>query len=101
MAKITIDVNDKNLPTVLNILENLKSELITNLSVDTKNKVKKDIKPVSSSMGNQSNKRYLSKDAYKQKLNQKPEEDEFLPKTTSTGKYLSANDFKNRLKKRK
>lgn len=101
MPKISIDVNNKNLPTVLNILENLKSGLITNLSVDAKDQSKKDIKPVSSSLGNQNNKRYLSKDKYKQKINKNREENEFSPKSTSTGRYLSVNEFKNKLKKRK
>jgi hypothetical protein len=96
MAKINIELDDKNLPTILNILENLKSGLIKKISVD---KLQKISKPVSSSISNQSNKKYLSKDRYKQKLNQRPQEDEFLPKSTSTGKYLSREDFKNKLKK--
>lgn len=101
MPRITIDVNDKNLPIVLNILENLKLGLVTNLSVDVKDKIRKDIKPVSSSIENQNTKRYLSKDKYKQKINKKPEEDEFLTKSTSSSRYLSLTDFKNKLKKRK
>lgn len=101
MPKITIDVNDTNLPIVLNILENLKLGLVTNLSVDVKDKIRKDIKPVSSSIGNQNTKRYLSKDKYKQKINRRPEEDEFLAKSTSPSRYLSPTDFKNKLKKRK
>lgn len=101
MPKITIDVDSKHLPTVLNILENLKSGLVTNLFVDSKNLSIKDTKPISSSISNNANKRYLSKDKYKAKINRRPEEDEFLAKSTSTGKYLSANDFKNRLKKGK
>jgi len=101
MAKITLDVTDKNLPTVLNILENLKSGLVTNLSVDVKNQIKNNSKPISSSLGDQNKKRYLSKDAYKEKLKQRPIEDEFLPKSTSTGRYLSTEEFKNKLKRRK
>ena len=101
MAKITIDVNEKNLPTVLNILENLKSGLLSNLSVDNKNLIKKDTKPISSSIGTQNKGRYLSKDKYKQKINKRPDEDEFISKTTSTSRYLSPDDFKNKLKKRK
>lgn len=94
MAKITLDVDDKNLGTVLNILENLKVGLIKNIS-STK---KSNIKPISSSISNQENKRYLSRDKYKQKLQQRPLEDEFVQKTTSTSKYLSKEDFKERLK---
>ena len=73
-----------------------------------KYKNQNDIKPVKSSLDKietqmtqqiNSNK-YLSKSKYKQKMNQKPEVDEFLPKSTSTGKYLSREDFKNKLKKK-
>jgi len=91
MAKITLDVEEKNLSTVLTILQNLKPGLIKNISQE-------QIKPVSSSINKQNNKRYLSKDAYKKKLNQNILEDEFLPKTTSASKYLSPQEFKNRLK---
>lgn len=95
MAKITLDIDDKNLPTVLNILENLKSGLIKNINSEKKT----NIKPISSSISNSGNKRYLSRDKYKQKLQQqKPLDDEFLPKTTSTSKYLSKDEFKDRLK---
>ena len=98
MAKIILDIDDKNLPTVLNILENLKTGLIKNTSVD---KLQKTAKPVSSSISNQTNKKYISKEKYKQKLNQRPLEDEFMTKSTSTGKYLSKEDFKNRLRRGK
>jgi len=103
MSKITLEIDDKDLPTVLNILENLKSGLIKNLSVNKIN----NIKPVKSSLDKietqstqqlNSNK-YLSKSKYKQKINQRPEVDEFLPNSTSTGKYLSRENFKNQLKK--
>jgi len=106
MSKIVLDIDDKNLPVVLSILENLKDGLIQNITV---NNAKINIKPVKSSLDNietqskqpaQQNK-YLSKSKYKQKMNQRPEEDEFLPKTTSTGKYLSKDDFKNKLKTNK
>ena len=104
MRKITLDVNDSNLPTVLNILENLKDGLVQNISVNKQN----NIKPVKSSLDTIETKstqqidqnKYLSKSKYKQKMNKRPEEDEFLPKSTSTGKYLSREDFKNRLKKK-
>ncbi len=94
MAKISLDIDNKNLATVLNILENLKKGLIKDISVDSQNK----IKPVSSSITNTSNKKYISKERYKQKLNQRPEEDEFLARSTSTTKYLSPNDYKKKLK---
>ena len=101
MAKIILECDDKNLPTVLNILENLKTGLIKEISVEKLDNVNKRIKPVSSSIDGQINKRYLSRDKYKEKLNQRPQEDEFLPKSTSTGKYLSPSDFRNRNKKGK
>lgn len=105
MSKITLDVEDSNLPIVLNILENLKKGLIQKVSVNKLN----DIKPIRSSLDkietnstqqiNQN--KYLSKSKYKQKMNQRPQEDEFLPKaTSSSGKYLSRDDFKNKLKKK-
>lgn len=95
MAKIILDVDDKNLSTILNILENLKSGLIKNIDTVKKN----NIKPISSSISNQENKKYLSKDRYKQKLQkQKILEDEFLPKTSSTSKYISREEYKSRLK---
>ena len=102
MSKITFDIDDANLPTVLNILENLKDGLIKNISVSKLN----NIKPVKSSLDKIetqstqqiSQNKYLSKSKYKQKMNQRPEEDEFLPKTTTSGKYLSRDDFKNKLK---
>lgn len=95
MAKISLDIEDKNLATVLNILENLKVGLIKNIEVN-KNK---NLKAVSSSLTNSQNKRYISKDKYKQKLQQKVLEDEFLAKQKSSSKYLSPNEFKNRLTK--
>ena len=97
MAKIVLDIDDNKLTIVLNILENLKVGLIKNISNESQIKQK----PVSSSIGNESNKRYLSRDKYKEKLNQKILEDDFLVKSSSTGRYLSAEDFKNKLKKGK
>ncbi len=95
MAKITLDIDDKNLSTVLNILENLKTGLIKNIDLNKNT----NIKPVSSSINNNENKRYMSKDVYKQKLQQqKVLEDEFLAKPTSSNKYLSKEEFKQRLK---
>ncbi|TLP40728.1 hypothetical protein [Arcobacter arenosus] len=95
MAKITLDIDDKNLPTVLNILENLKTGLIKNIDLNKKT----NIKPVSSSINNNENKRYMSKDTYKQKLQQqKVLEDQFLARPTSSNKYLSKEEFKQKLK---
>lgn len=95
MAKITLDIEDKNLTTVLNILENLKAGLIKNIDLNKK----ADGKPKSSSLNGGENKRYLSKQAYKQKVQQrKVLEDEFLPKSNSSSRYLSPQEFKNRLK---
>jgi hypothetical protein len=95
MAKITLDIDDKNLPTVLNILENLKTGLIKNINLNKNT----NIKPVSSSINNNENKRYMSKDTYKQKLQQqKVLEDQFLARPTSSNKYLSKEEFKQKLK---
>ncbi|WP_321314533.1 hypothetical protein [Halarcobacter sp.] len=83
MAKINIQIDDKNLSTVMTILKNLKTGLIKNIEVEGKNNLKD---------------RYLSTEKYKQKIEKKVLEDEFLPKTTSTSKYLSPDEFKKRLK---
>ncbi|QDF28346.1 hypothetical protein [Halarcobacter anaerophilus] len=93
MAKIKIDLDEKNLPVILNILENLKTGLIKNIEVEKKEK----IKPISSSLSS-SNKKYLSKEQYKQKIQQNALNDEFLPKTTSKGRYLSKDEFKKKLR---
>ncbi|RXJ67734.1 hypothetical protein CRV08_10220 [Halarcobacter ebronensis] len=94
MAKISLDIDDKKLPIVLNILENLKAGLIDKIEVEKSQK----IKPVSSSLDATSSKKYLSKQEYKKRVQQKVEMDEFLPKNISTSKYLSAQEFKNKLK---
>ncbi len=86
MAKVTLNIDDKNLSIVLNILQNLKSGLIKNIEL---NKTKNVKSPSSSSTNN-----------YKQKLEEKVLEDDFLPKHKSSSKYLSANEFKKKLKKR-
>ncbi|WP_321468453.1 hypothetical protein [Halarcobacter sp.] len=83
MAKINIQIDDKNLSTVMTILKNLKTGLIKNIEVEGKNNLKD---------------RYISTEKYKQKIEKKVLEDEFLPKTTSTSKYLSPDEFKKRLK---
>jgi len=101
MAKIILECEDKNLPIILNILENLKSGLLKDISVNKIDNPNKSIKPVSSSLGEQNQKRYLSKDKYKQKLNKIQHKDELGKQSTSTGKYLSADDFKNKNNKGK
>lgn len=70
MAKIVLDVDNKNLDTVLTILNNLNPKLIK--SINTNNR------PT-------------------QQASQKVLEDEFIPKTTSSSKY-SASAYKSRLK---
>ena len=78
MAKITIDVDNKDKDVVLTILKNLKSGLIKNIQVDNKNIANSSIK----------------------KAPQKPLEDDFFPKPISSStRYLSKEDFKAKLKK--
>lgn len=92
MAKVILDVDDKNLDTVLTILKNLKSGLVKNMTTDSA--------VVSSSVKKTSPNKYMSKSNYKQKLQQqKVLEDEFLPSTTSNSRYLSPKDFKDKLKR--
>ena len=62
MAKITLEIEDKNIDTVMTILNSLKTGLIKNISSDSN----KEQKPLPSSSS-----KYLSKDAYKLKLNKK------------------------------
>lgn len=62
MSQIILEVDDKNKETVLLILNNLKAGLVSTISSDGK----KSIKPIPSSTS-----KYLSKDAYKQKLQKK------------------------------
>jgi len=62
MAKITLEIEDKDTDTVMTILNNLKAGLIKNI-VSDKNKEQKPL-PSSSS-------KYLSRDAYKEKLHKK------------------------------
>lgn len=73
MAKIVLEVDNKNRDVVLMILKNLKSDLIKNISFDNK------------TTSNQTKKAAIL-------------EDEFLPKVPqSTGKYLSKEAFKAKL----
>ena len=62
MSQIVLEVDDKNRETVLTILNNLKAGLIKNISSDGK----KQIKPMPTNTS-----KYLSKDAFKQKLQSK------------------------------
>ncbi|WP_122893303.1 hypothetical protein [Arcobacter peruensis] len=80
MSKITLDIDDKNIETVLTILNNLKPGLIKNLSTTSNN----------------INSRMQAKKLSKQ---QNIEEDEFMSKRPSTGKYLSKTEYKNKLQK--
>lgn len=72
MAKITLDIEEKNIEIVENILRNLKDGLIKNIEV--------------------SKRRYSPKN--------KILEDEFIPKQKSNSKYLSPSEFKRRTTKR-
>lgn len=82
MSKITLNVDDSNIDTVLTILNNLKPGLIKNLSTNASN----------------INSRLQAK---KQLQQQNIEEDEFLSKKPSMGKYLSRDAYKSRLYKAK
>ena len=76
MAKIVLDVDNKNKDVVLMILKSLKSDLIKDIKVDNKPLGKSSIV----------------------KRSQAVIEDEFLPKAVSTSsKYLSKDAFKARL----
>lgn len=72
MAKITLDVEEKNIEIVENILKNLKDGLIKNIEINQR--------------------RYVAK--------QKILEDEFIPKSTSKSKYLSSDEYKKKLLKK-
>lgn len=71
MAKIVLDVDNKNKDIVLMILKNLKTDLIKSITVDNKN---------------------ITSNTAKSKVL----EDEFIPKTQSVGKY-SKDAYKARL----
>ncbi|RXJ88794.1 hypothetical protein CRV01_09215 [Arcobacter sp. CECT 8983] len=70
MAKITLDIDEKNLKTVMHILDNLKDGLINNIST---NRQYKTAKPISSSI------------------------DRSAKTSSSSNKYLSPSEFKKRL----
>lgn len=85
MSKITLDVNEKKTAIVLNILNNLKAGLINNINV-SQNSL--DIKS-----------KYASKEKYKKNISSANIlEDDFIDKkSTSTSKYLSPNQYRNKL----
>ncbi len=103
MSQIILEVEEKNIDTLMIVLNNLKTGLIQDISISKMNK----IKPVKSSLDkiereatqHVNHNKYLSQSKYKQRLNQIPEKDDFLPKTKSTGKYLSKDDYKQKLNK--
>ncbi len=79
MAKITLEVANRNVDTVITILQNLKEGLIEEIVVDKKrsyNKPKR-IEPV------------------------KPLQDAPQPVSISTGKYIDPQTFKERLRRKK
>lgn len=76
MSKITLDVEKKDLDTVLTILNNLKSGLVKNVKVDNK--------PTNSMQA-------------KKPVRKPVLEDEFMNTKPSGSKYLSPSAFKNRI----
>ena len=80
MSKIVLDIDDKNIDTVLTILNNLKAGLIKNISAPT----------------NSINSRIQEKRLLKE---QTKHEDEFMSSSPSSGKYLSKAAYKNKLRK--
>ena len=72
MSKITLEVNDKHLSEVLIILKSLKNGMITTLNVENKsNALKEKYKePVVKSAETLSS-RYISPEQFKQKLKEK------------------------------
>jgi len=69
MAKITLDVDRKNLHTVLNIIENLKDGLINDIQKNEKSTNIKETKPVASS--NTTGSKYVSRSEFKNRLSRK------------------------------
>lgn len=79
MNNINFSVNDKDLQAVLTILKSLKPNMIHELNVS---------KP--------QDKKYINKSAYKNKILN----DEFIATKSSSSKYLSKDEFKQRLSKK-
>jgi hypothetical protein len=69
MAKITLDVDRKNLHTVLNIIENLKDGLINDIQTNEKSSASKEVKPVATSSTTGS--KYISRSEFKNRLSRK------------------------------
>jgi hypothetical protein len=93
MAKIILDVDEKQLTTVLNILKNLKAGLIQNIQTQ-----KNTAKPVASSLKTANKQKYMSGTQYKQKQ-QEVLEDDFLASKHTSGKYLNPTQYKEKLRK--
>ncbi|WP_419770264.1 MAG: hypothetical protein ACNI3C_00275 [Candidatus Marinarcus sp.] len=85
MSKVILDVNEKELTTVLTILKSLKTGMIKNISVD---------KEQSSLKNKISTNKYLSKNDYNDKLNSTN-----VANKVSGSRYLSPQEFKERLNK--
>lgn len=81
MSKITLEVSENHLSDVLTVLKSLKNGMITKIDVEGKNKAETP-----------QNSKYLSKQAYKDKLN--------LPNASESkgSRYLSPEQFKQKLK---
>jgi hypothetical protein len=77
LSKIILEVEDKNIDTVLLILHNLKQGLVKNISSDKRN--------INTSI------------QAKKALKKQVVEDEFMSAAPSSGKYLSRSAFKNKL----
>jgi len=83
LSKIVLDVDNKDMDTVLTILNNLKSGLIKNISTDKK----AHAKPISSSL-------------QRKQVQKTVEEDEFMSRPT-TSKYMSRSSYKQKLQNNK
>ncbi|MCJ8325871.1 MAG: hypothetical protein MJK08_02125 [Campylobacterales bacterium] len=91
MKKIILNVDDKNLSVVLNILENLKHGLIKDLSVQSDLNKSKEVYSSKNEDTHNKNK-YSTSSAYKKKLYKNEDT------KTSTGRYLNKEDFRKKLK---
>lgn len=95
MSKIVIEVKDSKLSKVMTLLESMSPELIQSVSLQ------KGATPVKSSLNKSNNQgKYMSRDAYKNKVQEQPVlEDEFLAGKSSSGKYVNPSEYKKRLNK--
>lgn len=71
MSKITLEVNDKHLSDVLVILKSLKNGMITSLNIDNKSSTLKEKYKEPVKSSESSGSRYLSPEQFKQKLKEK------------------------------